>query len=1005
MPELKPPYYSLGIDLGIASCGFALVDLANQEIVEIGSHLFETPVNPKNNVSLASERRKQRSARRNIKRTKDRLKHCMRLFKQFNLVPQDANAPWLQPRKGERLPLELRAYGLDNVLTGREFAQVLYTLCSRRGYIPHGEEGTDTEGKQVLSALKSTSERLKEGGFRTIGEMLAHDGICRNNTRGTRACGPYDCSAHSADIKHEVSELFKAQRVLGNELASVEFEEAYNACQYWEQPADERDARVYEQVGYCVYDPTKKRAASADISSEMCRAYERFCHTMIVREDGTEEPLPKELVTQSVQTLFSTDKRSKVTYKTLRKKLDLSANDHFKAIDKEEDEKREVFEPKAWRKLRQCLPQELLVRMLADRALGDAIGEALTYASTESSLKTHLAPLDLTEEERNAIMSMPFSSKLFSGYGSRSRDALDKLVSAFESDKIRTLSAAEYAIGLQQQRMDKNDAKLHDILPPYSTYDPTCKNPVVLRAVSRARHVINAIIRLYGVPHEIHIELARELKQSAKEKKLVSSRNKDNERAKKYALELITETLKCSPEEVTPAMLLKYELYTEQGSKDIYSGKAIDVYRLLKEPTYCEVDHILPYSRTADNTRANKVLVLQSNNRNKGNQTPYEWMTSGKAGAPDWDDFAKTVHETIKDHRKIDKLLRKKLAPSDEEEFISRNLNDTRYMSRAVKDFVENTLRFPEVDGKKQHVFAVSGVVTGSLRKVWGLNTGRNDSKDRKDDRHHAIDAAIIAACPVATTKKANDASKRGKDEFLLRRFEYLQGTEPWPEFRNDVLQAVSHVIPTRKADHGVTGEAYKATKYKALGQSESGKNYNLIAGGEEYTASNIKTLEDGTTLVVGGMAFVRLWCDPTARPKGKVKGEWYVEPVYCTDIPHIKNGTYKPRVFTTGTPRPLWKELPESAKVKEPVVIFRGDVLMVDNHIARFQGLDISVCAFDFKSILNPKYSAHGFPTRSKWGKDTVIRVLDEDCLGRCYKNLAINEEDSTFMIVDSRV
>ena len=338
MPELKPPYYCLGLDLGIASCGFALIDMANHEIVEIGSHLFDQPVNPKNNVSLAAERRAKRSARRNIKRTRDRLKHCMQLFKRYGLVPADANAPWLQPRRGERLPLELRAYGLDNVLTGREFAQVLYTLCGRRGYIPHGEEATDTDGKKVLTALSDMEKRLNDGGYRTVGEMLAQDGVCRNNTTGRRACGPYDCSVHSSQIKHEVRALFEAQRALGSSLASPEFEADYCACQYWEKPADEHDARVYAQVGSCPYFPDKKRAASADVSSEICRAYEKFGHTVIIRADGTEDTLPKALIKKCVKELFSTDKKRKVTYARVRRELDMSADDRFKGLD-EEDEK------------------------------------------------------------------------------------------------------------------------------------------------------------------------------------------------------------------------------------------------------------------------------------------------------------------------------------------------------------------------------------------------------------------------------------------------------------------------------------------------------------------------------------------------------------------------------------------------------------------------------------------------------------------------------------------
>ena len=1007
MPELKPPYYCLGLDLGVASCGFALIDMANHEIVEIGSHLFDQPVNPKNNVSLAAERRAKRSARRNIKRTRDRLKHCMQLFKRYGLVPADVNAPWLQPRRGERLPLELRAYGLDNVLTGREFAQVLYTLCGRRGYIPHGEEATDTDGKKVLTALSDMEKRLNDGGYRTVGEMLAQDGVCRNNTTGRRACGPYDCSVHSSQIKHEVRVLFEAQRALGSSLASPEFEADYCACQYWEKPADEHDARVYAQVGSCPYFPDKKRAASADVSSEICRAYEKFGHTVIIRADGTEDTLPKALIKKCVKELFSTDKKRKVTYARVRRELDMSADDRFKGLDEEDEKKREVFEPKAWRAYFTAkLPQSLLARMLANRDLGDAIGEALTYASTRTSLEKQLASLDLAPEEREAILRVPFSSKTFSGYGKRSAKALDMLVGQFEDEGVLTLYEAEKESGLAAMRLDDRKEERLDVLPPYSEYDPTCKNPVVLRAVSRARRVINAIIREHGVPHEVHIELARDLKVSKKKSVEIDAQNKKNRKKNEAIREEIAEILSCPPEKVSSAVQRKYELYREQGGKDIYTGAPLDLPSVLTVKNYCQIDHILPYSRTADDSRANKVLVLASSNQHKGNRTPYEWMASGEEGAPDWDEFSNLVLSIVKDHRKRERLLRKSLTQDDQNGFISRNLNDTRHMSRAVKDFVESTLRFPDVEGKKQHVFSVSGAMIGRLRRsVWALE------KDRSDDRHHAVDAAIIAACPVALVKAVNDATARGDETFFSRRVEFLQGFQPWKGFREDVLEAVEKVVPTRMRDHGLSGQAYEDTLYKRVkDKPECLKPQIMNRRMEEpVAAGNIKEQEDGTVQKVGGMAFVRLWLDPSARPKGKVRGKWYAEPVYYADIPKLKEKTknherYLSRVVKQGLPRSSWPLVPESGW-EGPIVLFRGDVVMVDNHIARFDGLNISTCRLEFKRLQNSKKDAIGFPTLGKWGRGMNIRILQEDCLGHCYRNLLINEEDSTFEVLSSSI
>jgi len=132
-------YLVLGLDLGIASCGFALIDRAAGTILELGSHLFDTPADAKTKTSLAAKRRGARSARRNTKRHRDRQKHCLAILARHGLVQPGTQKEWLHSAKGDRPVLELRAAGLDNLLSDRQLSQVLYNLSTRRGYIPHGE--------------------------------------------------------------------------------------------------------------------------------------------------------------------------------------------------------------------------------------------------------------------------------------------------------------------------------------------------------------------------------------------------------------------------------------------------------------------------------------------------------------------------------------------------------------------------------------------------------------------------------------------------------------------------------------------------------------------------------------------------------------------------------------------------------------------------------------------------------------------------------------------------
>lgn len=131
-----PRHLVLGMDPGIASCGFALIDTANHEILDLGVRLFDSPTHPKTGQSLAVIRRSFRSTRRNIDRTQARLKHCLQVFKAYGLIPQDATKEYFHTTKGDKQPLKLRIDGLDRLLSAREWALVLYSLCKRRGIHP-----------------------------------------------------------------------------------------------------------------------------------------------------------------------------------------------------------------------------------------------------------------------------------------------------------------------------------------------------------------------------------------------------------------------------------------------------------------------------------------------------------------------------------------------------------------------------------------------------------------------------------------------------------------------------------------------------------------------------------------------------------------------------------------------------------------------------------------------------------------------------------------------------
>lgn len=998
MDNLTSPYLVLGLDLGIGSCGFALIDLNNHRILEMGSHLFDIPQNPKDHTSLAVVRRNARHVRRNTKRKRDRQKHCLNLLTKHGLVPAGSNKEWLQSRKGDKPLLKLRAVGLDKLLTDREFSQILYVLSSRRGYIPHGEGSIssvdDAESKKVLSAISTNSALMVDKGYRTIGEMLWLERTTASPDSGSsrNKGGTYEkCVLHS-QIVDEVTALFDAQRALGNQKATKEFEEDYLACLSWEKQTLDHDDRIYqEQVGTCTYFSEEKRAANACLSSELLRAYERLKHLVIIDENGTESRLSNDKVSKYIGILFSTkpirgNKACKVTYSTIAKDLDLPSRSTFKGVDPSRLKTEEPFAPRVWRSMRNNeLPEDLLVRMLEDHALADGIGEALAYASTEASLRLRLEVLPLSESEKNALCALPFNSRVYKGYGSRSLKAIEMLLEALGSSEIQTLSEAEEATGLANYRRSDRIER-GQLLPPYTTYDPACTNPTVLRAMSRMRRIVNAIIRIYGVPDEIHIELGGELKHSSKERDRIRKKNSKNRVRNERLAQTAAEYLEVDPSEVPSRLIRKLALLEEQKSMDIYTGEAIKLERLLDDDRYAEIDHILPYSRTCDDSRNNKVLVLAKSNQDKRERTPFEWMTSGEPTAPSWNDFKERVFTNPNLSRKRRYLLNENLDSDAQREFLNRNLNDTRYMSRAAKQWLEEALEYPD-RGRKQHVVAVAGGATAVLRHSWGLNFGAGNTKDRDDNRHHAVDAAVIAACSQGSIQLVAKASSRERAATRRKLEGRLPDTQPWPTFADDVIARREAVIPTRMVSHGVTGRAFEDMAYGFEGVTHDERGYSIVhRQGKVSKKGNIVIDKTGSVRIVDGMAFLRLWLDPEASAGSNARGKYYAEPVYYADIPAIANGSYIPRAIEVKIARTSWKPVPQQALKNRPLILFRGDVLSVNGKCARYWSIDINSRKLDMRD-LHTGQSVSGFPSIASWRHDTQIKIIEEDCLGHCYQ------------------
>ena len=330
-------------------------------------------------------------------------------------------------------------------------------------------------------------------------------------------------------------------------------------------------------------------------------------------------------------------------------------------------------------------------------------------------------------------------------------------------------------------------------------------SPVARKALIEAVKQVKAIVEEHGIPDAIHVELARDVGKGIDERREIENgiekRNKEKEKLRLRFKDDVGHD--CTSAED----LLRYELWLEQNGRCVYSGVAISPSDITAQSNLVQVDHILPWSRFGDDSFHNKTLCTASANQQKRGRTPFEWYSTEKS-ADDWELFLARVRElpTLKGFKRRNYTMRD--AGSAEEKFRTRNLNDTRWACKLLAECLKQL--YPASD--KRQVFARPGALTDRLRRGWGLQWMKKDEKGNRipDDRHHALDAIITAACTESQLQQLTEAFKREEALGSPRDFRALD--LPWPNFREDAFRAVESVFVSRAERRRARGEAHAAT-------------------------------------------------------------------------------------------------------------------------------------------------------------------------------------------------
>lgn len=822
---------TFGLDIGIASVGWAV--LSSRRIADLGVRAFDKAETADKGESLNLQRRNARLLRRRLWRRAWRLTKLGRLLRRHGVVgsadllkaqPSFTDSTWV-----------LRVAALDRPLTAIEWARVLYHLCKHRGFhwISRAEEreaegDSKGEGGRVKAGLAHTKALMGEKRYRTAAEMvLAEFPEAQRNKRGD-----YGKALSRVLLDDELKQLFEAQRRLGNAGATTELEAAVRGSGnrrdglFWSQKPALAGKDLLKMLGHCTFEKQEYRAPKASFTAERHVWLTRLNNLRVI-VDGVSRPLNEAERLLALPLPYQLGDKFK--YKTLRTAL-IKAGllpESFRygglsypsARQTEEDNAKDpedqiLVKLTAWHELRLAFRKDGLESewlQLSTAALEgqpgqlDAIAWVLSVFKDEDEVQAELGKLGLPGGQKliDTLLGIRFDK-----FHALSLRALRRIVPLMEQGLRYDEAVAQIAeYGNHNQRFVVGQGT-HKYLPPfYDGRDGTGRmkfrddldlprNPVVLRALNQARKVVNALIKVYGSPAAVHIEMARDLSRPLDERRDIEKLQKEyRERNDKAREEFASPD--CFGRRPSGVEFEKWLLYREQHGKCAYSLDPLDLNRVIEDLSYVQVDHALPYSRSYDDSKNNKVLVLTRENQNKGNRTPYEYL-DGAADGERWRKFVGWV-EGNKAYRqaKRSRLLRKNYGVDEASAFKDRNLNDTRYICKFFKNYVEQHLQLADESDNKRCV-VLNGQLTAFLRTRWGLLKIREES-----DRHHAMDAVVVAACSHAMVKRLADYARHKELEHLREGFPDPETGEiinpvahqrlvehfpdPWPHFRHEL--------------------------------------------------------------------------------------------------------------------------------------------------------------------------------------------------------------------------
>jgi len=965
----------LGLDLGTNSIGWALIEDNQNKILGLGTRIFPMGVenlgDGEGEISKNASRTGARGVRRQFFRRRLRKQILLKALSENKMCPLEAS-DFQEWKRNKRFPIEklttwfalnpyeLRQKALIEKLSLEEIGRIFYHLIQRRGFLSNSRKGGSDDGtifkgnpKEGKIGITETQKNIED---KTLGAYLFEiypkenqpfqDGLERIRNRYTTRKMYVDefeliwnkQAQFHAELTNELKTLFGGRKLDGYKEDGILFHQ--------------RPLRSQKHlVGNCSFEPRKTKCPISAIPFEQFRVWQ-WVNT--VEYNG--KKISQEEKEKIVEFLFANEKPE---FKKIRKVIGKESAE-FKFNYKDDDKivgthtisnlSNKKYFGKKWFEFTEKEQED--------------IWHVLYFFDSKSNLKEYaIKNWNFTEEQAESISK--FNVK--DGYASLSRKAISNILPflklGFTYDVAVVLGGIKNVFGSDWEKLSdekrnffydnvyeivrsknkggfieiikdilKNDYNISDnqlrkLYHHSATIDATelleklpvgrdadkdiqaIRNPIVITALFELRKLVNELIDEHGKIDEIKVEMARDLKISKSQRNKIRKEQKrlerENDRVKARLLE--------ERQRVTHDNILLYKLWEECKHTCPYTGKPISVTQLFSGEV--QIEHIHPWSRSLNDSFSNKTLCYADENRKKGNKTPFEFYGSDEANWSAIKERALKLFSDTKEYPNAYQKFKRFVQQKFDDDFSTRQLNDTRYISKEAKNYLSKICN---------KVTVSPGQATSNLRHKWGLNQILNDDneKTREDHRHHAIDALVMACTKVSYVQELSKWNRYN------RGYHVKDFPMPWLSFWKDAEKAVNQILVShKKVSNDITVRTHttekNGKKHTNLGVAARGQLHKETVygkrtfNGEEafHVRKPIESLETAKQIAKVVDESIRLLILKRVNELGGfVKDKVPANTFFIVD----ENGVKQPQIFLpnqNGAPVPILK-----VRVKENI-------------------------------------------------------------------------------------